>query len=131
MEILNSVSQSTLIKFQFGKAARTPKEVGYYKGSTASTQLLNTEESKINWMLAIRFRKFKTGHHTASVNILAQKISSLTSEDWNQLERVVKYLKADIKIEIKIKKSNVHSQQNELIGYTYVNWAQDRSTEVE
>lgn len=58
------------------------------------------------------------------MSILAQKVSEPTEEDWNQLKRVVKYLKATNKLKLQL--SNIRSDRLMLFGYADATWADDR-----
>lgn len=62
---------------------------------------------------------------SASVSILAQKVSMPQQEDWHELKRVLKYLKgtANFKLPLAAYGGNDHI----LYGYSDANWAEDRS----
>lgn len=57
---------------------------------------------------------------SASVSILAQKISRPTQRHWNELKRIVRYLKGTIDFKLKLGNINVDAP---LIGYADANWA--------
>lgn len=62
---------------------------------------------------------------SAAICILAQKVSLPTTEDWNELKRVLKYLKgtADLKLFL----ANKHSKiEEDLFGYADANYGEDR-----
>ncbi|XP_071637523.1 uncharacterized protein [Temnothorax longispinosus] len=102
------------------KGANTPLDVGYYKSLTESSDQLcdNSEYQKlIGCLLYVSVNS--RPDITASVSILAQKVSSPRPEDWNQLKRVVKYLKATSKLKLKL--SNIISDNDGLIGYADAN----------
>ena len=63
---------------------------------------------------------------SASVNILAQNTSSPNQEDWEQVKRMVKYLKGTSELKLKLSDSNEDSK--ELFGYSDANWAEDKQT---
>lgn len=62
----------------------------------------------------------------ASISILARKVSEPNEEDWNQLKRVVKYLKSTA--DMKLKLSDSREDKQELFGYADANWAEDKTT---
>lgn len=51
-------------------------------------------------------------------------MSQPTNEDWNQLKRVVKYLKATHQLKLRV--SNIQSNDLSLFGYADATWADDR-----
>lgn len=61
----------------------------------------------------------------ASVSILAQKVCQPTQADWNELKRVLKYLKgtADLKLAL----GNKNYKGELLYGYSDANWAEDKA----
>lgn len=61
----------------------------------------------------------------ANVSILAQRVSSPRNCDWNELKRVVRYLKgtADLKL---VLGSNEH-KDDPVFGYADANWAEDKA----
>lgn len=61
----------------------------------------------------------------ASVSILAQRVSSPRNEDWNELKRVVKYLKGTANLKL-VLGNNKHTG-NPIFGYADANWAEDKA----
>lgn len=59
----------------------------------------------------------------ASISILAQRTSNHTQEDWNELKRVVRYLKGTIHLKLHLGDGSNES----LTGYADANWAEDRT----
>lgn len=118
------------VAFDFGlsdaKEVKTPLDQSY--GKSECTDLLkdNTKYQKlIGCLLYISINT--RPDISASVSILAQKVSFPSEEDWAQLKRVVKYLKSTSGMKLKL--SNITSQESvELIGYADANWAEDRQT---
>lgn len=111
---------------QDAKEPNTPMEIGYYKSPLdANTMISNTNYQKL--LGCLLYISINTRPDvTASVNILAQKTSSPNQEDWEQLKRVVKYLKGTSKLKLKL--SDNDSDSKELIGYSDANWAEDKQT---
>lgn len=56
--------------------------------------------------------------------ILAQRTSCPTQEDWDELKRVVKYLKGTIDLVLKL---GDLKDNNPLVGYADANWAENRT----
>lgn len=124
---LNQSAYIMKIASDFGmkdaKPARTPMEVNYGK-SNISEPLANNKKYR-----SLIGRLLYLSVHTrpdisASVCILAQKVSQPTNEDWNQLKRIVKYLKATHQMKLKL--SNVQSEDSALIAYADATLADDK-----
>jgi len=60
---------------------------------------------------------------SASVNILAQRINKPTQQDWNELKRMVRYLKGTVNFKLKLGNARA---DNPIIGYADANWAECR-----
>ena len=60
---------------------------------------------------------------TASVAILAQKTQAPSKEDWNEVKRVIKYLKGSSKLSLKLSSS---TENNTLYGYVDADWAENK-----
>lgn len=105
------------------KEARTPLEVNYGK-AVISTQLENNTKYRrlIGRLLYLSVNT--RPDISASTSILAQRVSSPTTEDWNQLKRVVRYLKATSHMKLKL--SNIQTNDLSLYGYADATWADDR-----
>lgn len=107
------------------KPIKTPMEVSYGYGKSDSSQLLenNTKyRSLIGRLLYLSVNS--RPDISASVSILAQRVSKPTNEDWNQLKRVVKYLKTTHQLKLKL--SNIQSDDLSLYGYADATWADDK-----
>lgn len=112
---------------QGAKEAKTPMDVSYYKSSSdSSAQLIKNEDYQrlIGCLLYVSVNS--RPDIAASISILAQKVSNPTQDDWNQLKRVVKYLKATASLRLRL--SNVATKVTDLIGYADANWAEDRDS---
>lgn len=117
---------AAIFGLQDARTARTPMEVGYGKSDQVTQLVNNTKYRKLIGHLlyiAINTRP----DIAASVSILAQKVSSPTNEDWDQLKRVVKYLKGTAHMKLKL--SNISgADHQELTGYADADWAENRLT---
>lgn len=106
------------------KPAKTPMEVGYGKGESSLLINNNKYQQLIGSLLYLSINT--RPDISASVSILAQKVSGPNEEDWNQLKRVVKYLKSTVNLRLKL--SNIMSNSKQLIGYADANWAEDKES---
>lgn len=62
----------------------------------------------------------------ASVAVLAKKVYKPTDYDWNELKRIVTYMKRTRRIQFQMGSNKEEDQTNRLIGYADANWAEDR-----
>lgn len=60
---------------------------------------------------------------SASVSILSQKVSKPSMNDWNELKRIVRYLKGTINLKLRLSNCN---EETGLCGYADANWAECR-----
>lgn len=124
---LNQSTYITKIASDFGlkdvKPARTPMDVNYGKSDSSQPLESNTKYRQLIGRLLYLSVNTRPDI-TASISILAQKVSQPTDEDWNQLKRVVKYLKATHQMKLKV--SNIQSGDLSLFGYADATWADDR-----
>lgn len=58
----------------------------------------------------------------ASVCILSQKVSSPTSSDWNEVKRLIRYLRGSSSLRLKL--GGIKDNEN-LFGFADANWAED------
>lgn len=61
----------------------------------------------------------------ASISILAQRVSKPHEEDWNELKRVLKYLKGTANLKLALAKRDHGGDA--LYGYSDANWAENKS----
>lgn len=62
---------------------------------------------------------------SAAVNILSQKVENPTQADWDEVKKLIRYLKGTSTLKLKLGEK---SSTSELIGYADANWAEDRLT---
>lgn len=106
------------------KTAKTPMDLSY--GKTNSGEELESNSKYRSLIGRLLYLAINTRPDiSASVSILAQKVCKPTSEDWNQLKRVVKYLKSTPNLKLKL--SNVQLNEQSLHGYADATWADDRN----
>lgn len=125
-----TLCQSTYIREiaeEFGmrdsKPAKTPMEVSYGKGDSCEELESNTKYRRLVGKLLYLSVNTRPDI-SASISILAQKVCKPTTEDWNQLKRVVKYLKATH--EMKLSLSNIQLGEQKLFGYADATWADNK-----
>lgn len=110
------------------KEAKTPMEIGYYKSPSETSRKLVNNKDYQKLLGCLLYISINTRPDiTASVNILAQKTSSPSQEDWEQLKRVVRYLKGTSELKLKLS-DNGGVNGEELFGYSDANWAEDKET---
>lgn len=129
-----SLNQSKYIKKivnEFGlndaKASNVPIQVGYGKsksGENVDLLLSNTQYQKL--LGCLLYVSVNTRPDiAASISILAQKVTKPTQEDWNELKRVVKYLKGTADLKLTLAQLDFNGEI--LYGYSDANWADSRT----
>lgn len=105
------------------KPSNVPMDVSYRKQIATGDILVSNEQyrSLIGSLLYVSVNT--RPDIAASVGILSQKVERPTQEDWNELKRVVKYLKGTANLSLVIGNGN---QNEDLIGYADADWAEDR-----
>uniref|UniRef100_A0A1Y1NIJ3 Reverse transcriptase Ty1/copia-type domain-containing protein n=1 Tax=Photinus pyralis TaxID=7054 RepID=A0A1Y1NIJ3_PHOPY len=106
------------------KSSPIPIDVGYFKPNTEDKPLPdNTEYQKLVGKLlfvAVNSRP----DIAAPVSILSRKLSNPTQRDWNELRRIVRYLKGSINLKLRL--SN-RGDDSGLVGYADADWAECRN----
>jgi hypothetical protein len=104
------------------KISNIPISVGYGKGGESDALLNNDQYRKLVGCLlyiAVNTRL----DISAGVSILAQKVANPNQEDWNELKRIVKYLKGTENMVLFL---GQEESQNQLIGHADANWAENK-----
>lgn len=107
------------------KASNVPIQVNYGKGKS-DNDLLTSNAQYQKLLGCLLYISVNTRPDiAASVSILAQKVCQPTQADWNELKRVLKYLKgtADLKLAL----GNKNYKGELLYGYSDANWAEDKA----
>lgn len=104
------------------KSSPIPISVSYEKGDDSEI-LINNEKYQqlIGCLLYISVNT--RPDISASVSILAQKVLKPNSEDWNELKRILRYLKGTANYSLVLGRTD---SCEELIGYADANWAESR-----
>lgn len=118
--------QSILVDFGLtdAKESSIPMRVDYGSENNGDEGLLMTNsdyQKLIGWLL---FLSVNTRPDiSAAISILAQRVSQPRQEDWNELKRVVKYLKCTINSKLVLGQVE-HNKRNELLhGYADASYA--------
>lgn len=122
------LSQSKYIKkivkefgLEMAKESNVPMQVSYGKSKESQVALLSNKEYQ-KLLGSLLYVSVNTRPDiAASISILAQKVSAPTQEDWNELKRVVKYLKGTADMKLALAKQNHKGDQ--LYGYSDANFA--------
>lgn len=111
----------TEVGLQDAKISSYPIDQGYYKNVDSNYLSSNEQYRKVIGMLLYISTNTRPDV-AASVSILSQKVIKPTIYDWNELKRVVRYLKGskDLKLHLSSEVSN-----KELYAYTDANFAED------
>lgn len=104
------------------KPSNVPMDVSYRK--QISGDILVSNERYRSLIGSLLYVSVNTRPDiAASVGILSQKVERPTQEDWNEVKRVVKYLKGTADLSLVIGNDDQHEN---LIGYADADWAEDR-----
>ncbi|XP_055309227.1 uncharacterized protein LOC129573075, partial [Sitodiplosis mosellana] len=104
------------------KNSKIPIDVSY--GKTSNEVPLESNEVYQKLIGSLLYLAINTRPDiSAAVCILSQKVSAPSKEDWNELKRVLRYLKGtkDYKLYLADDK-----EKQELFGYADANYAEDR-----
>lgn len=123
------INQSVYIKkiieesgMKDAKSSLIPLDTGYYKINDEAKMENNSNYRKVIGQL-LYVSVNSRPDISASVSILSRKVSNPTKGDWNELMRVVRYLKGTC--EFKLRLSNRNHNEN-LLGYADADWAENR-----
>lgn len=108
---------------QDAKPSSIPLDPGYEKHADQGTPLPDNQVyqqivGKLLY-LAVNSRP----DISASISILSRKTANPSQQDWNELKRVVRYLKGTC--DMKLRLSNI-GEPSELVGYADADWAECR-----
>lgn len=109
------------------KESKVPMSTSYGKASDEEDERLLLDNNKYQKLIGcLLYISVNTRPDiTASISILAQKVSVPNEEDWNELKRVLRYLKATSKLRLVL--GNSEYGNGEVFGYADANWAESRS----
>lgn len=103
------------------KTSNIPINVSYDKNG--DFELLMDNENYRNLVGCLLYITVNTRSDiSASVTILAQRVMKPTQEDWNELKRILRYLKGTADLSLVLGGNN---SKTGLIGYADANWADD------
>lgn len=114
----------TEIGLQDSKASAYPLDPNYGKTISNGVALLDNKlyQKYIGCLLYISVNT--RPDISASVSILARRVSKPTQEDWNELKRTMKYLKGTA--DLKLKLSSIETKGDTFFGYADADWAENQ-----
>ncbi|KXJ71441.1 hypothetical protein RP20_CCG020560 [Aedes albopictus] len=105
------------------KDSKTPLDPGYIKNESEGTPLpSNAEYQKLIGKVLYVAVNTRPDISTA-VSILSRKTNHPTHEDWNELKRVVRYLKGTINYRLRLSRKG---EVGAITGYSDADWAENR-----
>lgn len=126
-----SICQSSYIKkilsengLTAAKGSEMALSPSYMKGGGNETILIDSSQYQkvIGCLLFVSVNS--RPDVSASVSILARKVSKPTQEDWTELKRVMRYLKQTINFKLSL--SNTETESFKFCGYADADWAESR-----
>ncbi|XP_053596156.1 uncharacterized protein LOC128668030 [Microplitis demolitor] len=106
------------------KGSNMPMDPGYMKMRDMTPNIFNTTYQKLIGSLLYLSVNTKPDI-TAPVAILSQHIKDTKQQDWNEIQRIIRYLKNTSEYELLLSDSTATDKQ--LLGYADVNWAESRT----
>uniref|UniRef100_A0AAG5DV13 Retrovirus-related Pol polyprotein from transposon TNT 1-94 n=1 Tax=Anopheles atroparvus TaxID=41427 RepID=A0AAG5DV13_ANOAO len=109
---------------QEAKPSKIPIDVGYMKPDREEKHLSDNGayQKLIGKLLFVAVNS--RPDISASISILSRKLQNPTQRDWNELKRVVRYLKGSIDLKLRISRCNDDSG---LVGYADADWAENQN----
>lgn len=116
-EVVNSVG------LQDAKVSAIPLDVGYGKTEEEDDLLPNNQQYQkvVGQLLYIAVNS--RPDIAAAISIMSRKVSCPTQQDWNELKRIVRYLKGTKDLKLTLSSS---SDRSGLTGYADADWAECR-----
>lgn len=109
------------------KPAKTPMDANYGKLQQQPSKPLGEKGKYRRFIGCLLYVAINTRPDiSASVSILSQKLENPTETDWNQLKRVVRYLKGTMNMKLRL--SNIKGNPDVIVGYADADYAEDRIT---
>ncbi|XP_053596012.1 uncharacterized protein LOC128667987 [Microplitis demolitor] len=105
------------------KESKIPMDPGYLKMGNTTPRIDNKTYQKIIGSLLYICVNTRPDI-SAPVTILSQHINDTRQQDWNELQRILRYLKYTCTYELRL--SNSSTANKELVGYADANWAESR-----
>lgn len=106
------------------KLSEYPLDPNYGKTATEGEPLLDNRlyQKYIGCILYISINTYPD--ISASVSILARRVSKPSQEDWTELKRAIRYLKGTANLKLKL--SSVDDDCDILVGFADADWAENR-----
>lgn len=110
-------------RLQDAKVSKVPLDTGYLK--TRKDDIMPDSNRYQQLIGALLYITVNTRPDiAASVNVLSQFNTKPSTSDWNELKRVIRYLKGTKSKRLKL---NSDSKMDQLLGYADANWAENPS----
>ncbi|XP_055920903.1 uncharacterized protein LOC129952370 [Eupeodes corollae] len=104
------------------KTSKIPLDTGYFKNQMTDDELLDDNEI---YRKAIGSLLYLSGNTrpdiAAAVSILSRKVSCPTQRDWNEVKRILRYLKGTLQLQLCVG----CNKNSKLVGYADADWASD------
>lgn len=125
-----SINQANYIKkiinvfgLDEAKISNIPLDSGYEGIQTSFTDILPSNEQYQKLIGSVLYlSRISRPDIAIGVNLLFQKTSKPTQYDWNELKRIVRYLKGTIDMQLRL----YSKDEGDLICYADANWAENR-----
>lgn len=103
------------------KSSKIPLDTGYYKNNKDDDFLNdnNSYQKVIGQLLYVSVNS--RPDISASVSILSRRIKQPRQTDWNEIKRVIRYLKETINLRLRISNSNTKER---LVGFSDADWGE-------
>lgn len=108
------------------KSSNIPMQIGYDKEKTGTDDDLLLSNAQYQRLIGcLLYVSVNTRPDvSASISILAQRVSKPRQKDWNELKRVLKYLKGTSTLKLALAAINYSGDL--LYGYSDANWAENK-----
>ncbi|XP_055912820.1 uncharacterized protein LOC129946592 [Eupeodes corollae] len=104
------------------KTSKIPLDTGYFKNQTTDDELLDDNEIYRKAIGSLLYLSENTRPDiAAAVSILSRKGSCPTQRDWNEVKRILRYLKGTQQLQLCVG----CNQNSILVGYADADWASD------
>jgi Reverse transcriptase (RNA-dependent DNA polymerase). len=124
LQYINNVLTSSGL--EDAKTSKIPLDVGYEK-SRENDEYFDDDHTYRKFIGKLLYIAVNTRPDiAASVSILSQHNVKPKKTDWNEVKRVIKYLKGTKQLTLKLG-SHADRDNNSLIGYADADWAQSRT----
>mgnify|MGYP002654744487 CR=1 FL=1 len=104
------------------RESKSPLDIGYYK--QVGKELPNNDQYRKLIGMLLYVSTNTRPDIAASVAILSKKVEKPRDNDFNELKRIIRYLKGTRNLKLKLSVSN---QISDVIAFSDANWAEDKT----